>query len=228
MSDQRDAVHLGHLGVTGAENGVVLADVDVAGLGVIVDGLHVGDIGEIPVLAAGGDAGRAELGGFLGGFLAEIAGHQVIRRAGGHKIQRDHGELLGGAALEKADLVVVGDVQHPPHGGLGVRDDLVEPFAAVAHFHHAHAGTVVVQQFLLGGFQNSFRQHRRSGAEIINSGHCVSSFSWVRGGAFRGRRNARAAEYPYYRRRPVRRQAGKIPKKQGKTGVCFCKTANCR
>ena len=124
---------------------------DIAGVGVIVDGLHVGDIGKVFVLAAGGNAGRAELGGFLGSLFAEVAGHKVIRRAGGHKVQRHHGKLLGRAALEKADLIIVGDVQHPAHGGLGIVDDFIEPFTAVAHLHHAHAGTMVVQQFSLCG-----------------------------------------------------------------------------
>ena len=168
---QRDAVHLRYIDIFCTENRVVLANVDIAGVRVIVDGRDVGDVGKVLVLTAGGNAGRAELGGLLGCLLAEVAGHKIIRRAGGHKVQRYHRKLLGRAALEKAHLIIVGNVQYPAHGGLGVGDDLVKPFTAVAHLHHAHAGAVVVQQLCLCGFQNSLRQHRRAGAEIVNSSH---------------------------------------------------------
>ena len=94
--------------------------------------------------------GLAELVSLLGGLLGEVAGHQVIRLAGGHEVQRHHGKLLGGAALEEADPVIVRHVQHPADGGLGVLDDVVKPLAAVAHLHDALAGTMVVQQFRLG------------------------------------------------------------------------------
>ena len=144
---------------------------DVAGVGVIVNAVHIGDIGKVLVLAAGGNAGRAELSGLLSSLFAEIAGHKVVCRAGFHKVQRHHRKLLGRAALKKAHLIVVGDVQHPAHGSLGVVDDLIKPFTAVAHLHHAHAGTVIVQQLRLCRFQNSLRQHRRAGAEIVNSSH---------------------------------------------------------
>ena len=144
---------------------------NVAGVRVIVDALHIRDVGEVFVLAAGSNAGRAEFGGLLGGLLAEVAGHKIIRRAGGHKVQRHHRKLLGRAALEKAHLVIIRDVQHPAHGGLGVVDNFIKPFTAVAHLHHTHAGAVVVQQLCLCGFQNSLRQHRRAGAEIVNSSH---------------------------------------------------------
>ena len=35
----------------------------------------------------------------------DVYKRQVIRRAGGHKVQRHHGKLLGRAALEKAHPV---------------------------------------------------------------------------------------------------------------------------
>src|SRR5699024_2151881 len=104
---------------------VLVWDVHVAGGGVVLGGLDVGDVGEVFVLAGSDYPGLAELGGLLGGFLGEIAGDQIVGLAGDHKIQRHHGELLGGAALEKADLVVVRHVQHPADGCLGVLDDLV-------------------------------------------------------------------------------------------------------
>ena len=48
---QRHTLHLRHLHILGAEDGVVLADVDVACILVVVDGVHVRDVGEVLVLA---------------------------------------------------------------------------------------------------------------------------------------------------------------------------------
>src|SRR5699024_6047644 len=90
---QRDALHLGDLHILGAENGVVLADVDVAGVGVVGDGADVGDIGEVLVLAGGDHLRLAELGGLFGGQIGEVAGDDVVGLAGGHKVQGHHGEL---------------------------------------------------------------------------------------------------------------------------------------
>ena len=98
----------------------------------------------------------------------------VVGLAGGHEVEGHHGELLGGAALEEADLVVVGDLHQPPQTGLGVLDDLLEPFAAVAHLHHALAAAVVVEQFDLRGLEDGFGQHAGPGAEIVYSCHIGS------------------------------------------------------
>src|SRR5699024_2664933 len=62
-------------------------------------------------------------------------------------------------------------VEHPADAGLGTLDDLVKPFAAVAHFHHALAGTMVVQQLGLSTLQNGYGKHRRSRAEVIYTIH---------------------------------------------------------
>ena len=171
---QRDALHLRDLDVLGAEDGVVLADVDVAGILVVGDGVHIRDVGEVFVLAGGHDVGFAELGGFLGGQIREVAGDKVVGLAGGHEVQRHHGELLGRTALEEADLVVVGDVHHPAQRGLSLGDDGIEPLAAVAHLHHALAAAAIFKQFGLGLLQDLFGQHAGACAEIVNSCHNVT------------------------------------------------------
>ena len=38
-------LHLGHLHILGAEDGVVLADVDIAGILIVRDGVHIRDVG---------------------------------------------------------------------------------------------------------------------------------------------------------------------------------------
>ncbi len=168
---QRHAFHLGHLHVLGAENGVVLADVDVAGVLVVVDGVHIRNVGKVFILAGRHNVHLAELGGFLGGQVGEVAGNQVIGLAGGHKVQRHHGKLLGGTALEKADLVVVGNVHHPAQRSFGVLDDGIEPLAAVAHLHHALAAVAVFQQLCLGLPENLLGQHAGACAEVVYSCH---------------------------------------------------------
>ena len=172
---QRHALHLGHLDVLGAEDGVVLADVDIAGILIVRDGVHIRDVGEVLVLAGCHDVGLAELGGFLGGQVGEVAGDDVVRLAGGHEVQRHHGELLGRTALEEADLIMIGNVHHPAQGGFGVGDDGLEPLAAVAHLHHALAAVAVFEQLCLSLLEHLFGQHAGTCAEIINSCHDVFS-----------------------------------------------------
>ena len=176
---QRHALHLGHLDVLGAEDGVVLADVDVAGVLIVVDGVHIRDVGKVLVLAGSNDVHLAELGGFLGGEVREVAGDEVIGLAGGHEVQRHHGELLGGTALEEANLVVVGDVHHPAQGGLGVLDDGIEPLAAVAHLHHALTAVAILEQLCLCLLEHLLGQHAGACAEVINSCHNELSFSCI-------------------------------------------------
>lgn len=172
---QRHTLHLRHLDILGAEDGVVLADVDVACILVVVDGVHVRDVGEVLILAGRDDPGLAELCGFLCGQIGEVSGDDVVGLAGGHKVQRHHGELLGRAALEEADLIMIWNVHHPAQGGFGVGDDSVEPLAAVAHLHHALAAAAVFEQLCLSLLEHLFGQHAGTCAEIINSCHDVFS-----------------------------------------------------
>ena len=144
---------------------------DVAGILIIVDGVHVRDVGEVLILAGSNNVHLAELGGFLGGKVREIAGDKVICFAGGHEIQRDHGKLLGRTALKETDLVVVGNVHYPAQGGLGVLDDGIEPLAAVAHLHDALTAVAVFQQLGLCLPQHLFGQHAGACAEVIYSCH---------------------------------------------------------
>ena len=49
-----------HLDVYKRQDGVVLADVDVAGILIIVDGVHIRDVGEVLILAGSNDVHLAE------------------------------------------------------------------------------------------------------------------------------------------------------------------------
>ena len=129
---------------------------DVAGVLVVIDGVHIGDIGEVPVLAGGDDLCLAELCGLLGGQIGEVAGDDVVGLAGGHEVQGHHGELLGRAALKEADLIIIWNVHHPAQGGFGVRDDGVEPLAAMAHLHHALSAVAILEQLCLSLLEHLF------------------------------------------------------------------------
>ena len=152
---------------------------DVAGILIIVDGVHVRDVGEVLVLAGSNNVHLAELGGFLGGKVREIAGDKVICFAGGHEIQRDHGELLGRTALKETDLVVVGNVHYPAQGGLGVLDNGIEPLAAVAHLHHALTAVAILEQLCLCLPEHLLGQHAGACAEVVNSCHNELSLSCI-------------------------------------------------
>ena len=144
---------------------------DVAGVLVVVDSVYIRDISEVFVLAGRHDLGFTKLGGLLGSQTREVAGHDVVCLAGGHKVQRHHGELLGSTALKEAHLVVVGNVHHPAQGSLGVLDDGIEPLAAVAHLHDALTAVAVFQQLGLCLPQHLFGQHAGACAEVIYSCH---------------------------------------------------------
>ena len=95
----------------GAVNGVIGAVVEVAGLRVQLQLLLGGDVGVVPVPGVGGDVHHAVLFGLLHGDGGEVACNGVIRLPGAaHQVQRDHGELAGGAGLEQKDPIAVG---HP-------------------------------------------------------------------------------------------------------------------
>ena len=91
-------------------------------------------------ISAISDGHITELGGLFGSQVGEVAGDQIIGLAGGHEVQGHHGELLGGAALEKADLILFGHVQHPAHGGLGLLEDGIKDRTAMTHLHNRLAG----------------------------------------------------------------------------------------
>lgn len=118
IGDQRRVAAIGQLVEHGAKDGVVLADVDVVepaarGLGgnARVDVGHVGNAVEVGVLGAREQHGLTVLGGLLVRLVGKVAGHDVAGAAAAHEVHGDARKLQRGAALQKQDAVVVGDVQ---------------------------------------------------------------------------------------------------------------------
>ena len=113
---------------------------------------------------------RAEFLRFLDGLLAPAAGDDVIgARIKRQKIHRHHGELQTGAALQKKDRVVFGNVEQPAQTSFRALDNFVEGFGAMANLHHRHADTGKREQISLRFFQNRNRNYRGPGAEIKNA-----------------------------------------------------------
>ncbi len=92
----------------------------------------------VPVPGVGGDVHHAVLFGLLHGDGGEVACNGVIRLPGAaHQVQRDHGELAGGAGLERQDPIAVrapasGGAKRFP-GSLKIRK---KTFERVTHLHH--------------------------------------------------------------------------------------------
>ena len=69
----------------------------------------------------------AVLLGFLVSQVGEVAGDGVVGLSRlSNEVQGDHGELAGGACLEKQDLISLGDVHDPAQFLLGLLKDLNE------------------------------------------------------------------------------------------------------
>ena len=161
---------IGHILPFGAVNGVVGTVVEVTGLGVQLELVLGGNVGVVFVTAVGGKRNLAVLLSLLIGHAGEIAGDGVIRPAGfSDEVQRNHGELAGGAALQKQHPIVFGHMEQPDEAGLGVVKDLLEHLGAVAHLHYGHAGALVVGDLAARPLQHLQRQHGRAGREIVDA-----------------------------------------------------------
>ena len=127
VAHQGDAAGFGDILPLGTVDGVVGAVIEVAGLRVQLQLVLAGDIGVVAVLGGGGQADLAVLLGLLVGQVGEVAGDGVVCPARlADQVQGDHGELAGGAGLEKQDLIVVRHLHQAAELGLGLLKDLNE------------------------------------------------------------------------------------------------------
>ena len=171
IGDQRDVAGFGQLGVTVAVNGLVLADVDVIGIGAEREAVDVGHVGEVLVLGTGDAAGVAVELGLLEGLLRPVARHDVVGNLVLHEVHGDGRELLRGAALQEQHAVVVGDVHEVADVLLCGLDDALERGGAVRHLHHGHASALIIEHFRGGGGQHLLGEHCRTGREIVHASH---------------------------------------------------------
>ena len=81
----------------------------------------------VAVAGGGGDVHGAVLGGLLVGDVGEVAGDGVVGLAvGAHQVQGNHGELAGGAGLQKQDLIAVGHIHQAAQLVLGLVKNLLK------------------------------------------------------------------------------------------------------
>ena len=125
IAHQGHIPRLGDILPLGAVNGIVGAVVEVAGLRVQLQLVLGGDIGVVPVPGVGGNIHRTVLFGLLHGDGGKIARDGVVRLPGAaHQVQRDHGELAGGASLEQKDPIAVGHLHQTAQLFLGLLKNL--------------------------------------------------------------------------------------------------------
>ena len=160
---------LGHILPLGAVDGIVGAVVEVAGFGVQLQLVLLGNIGVVFVPAVRGEANLAVLFGLLTGDAGEVSGDGVVRLSRpSHEVQGHHGELARGPALQKQHLVVVGHAEQPDEIGLGIVEDLLEYFGAVAHLHDGHTAALVVGDLAPRPLQHLQGQHGRTGRKVVD------------------------------------------------------------
>ena len=151
-------------------------------------------VGPLPLVGAG-HAGGDVLGavggdGGLGAaqrcdllaLLERLAGPCALLRVVGlralrQEINRDHRELHRGAALDEADRPVVVEPAELLEVGDRLLVDGVVVLAAVAHLHHGHSAALVVDEVRLRVLQDLEWQRRRTGGEVVCTGHVVSFLS---------------------------------------------------
>ena len=147
------------MGVARAVDRLVLADVDVVGVGRESGAIEIGNAREVLVLGGSDKVrGAVELR-FLEGLLRPVARHDVVGDLVAHEVHRNCRELLRGAALQKEHAVVVGDGHEIADVLLGGLDDALERRRAMGHFHDRHARPVVIEHLRRRGLQDLLGKH---------------------------------------------------------------------
>ena len=142
------ALGVGKLVESGSVDRIVMADIYIVCI------LRDGKIGAIRNVGEGLVLGRsyciclAVLLCFLVCLLCPLTGDDVISHTVLHQVHGNCCELLRCTALQEQYLVVVRDVHQIPKILLSFLDDVVIYLGTVAHFHNAHAASLVIHHLL--------------------------------------------------------------------------------
>ena len=103
-----------------------------------------------------------------------MAGVDVIGNAlTAQQVERYHGELQGGTAVQEQHRVILRDAHERAQVGFRLGGNGLEGFRAVAHLQHGDTAVTVIQEFLLHLPQHCRRQHRGTGTEIVDARHSI-------------------------------------------------------
>ena len=127
-------------------DGFVAAKVQIAGTAAGLPVRRVGQGDKAAVLARSHQVhfGRV-FARFFVGFLAPAAGDDKVHRGRARQVHRHDGVFSQPPALHEQNFELRGHCQQLAQIGFGLLADRDEFFAAVAHFHHAHAAAVPVE-----------------------------------------------------------------------------------
>ena len=156
--------------VFGAVNRIVVADMEVGGVGRNFEFVLTWDAAEIFVFSRRGNFTDAEDSGFLVGVAGESAAEGVaawVFLAG--EIHWYHGELQGRAALNEQNVVVVAELHEFENVSLSLIVNFLVGFGTVTDFDYGHSGIVEVKKFGLSFLQDFERQSCRSWIKIVNT-----------------------------------------------------------
>ena len=92
-----------------------------------------------------------------------------------HEIHGNGSELLGSAALEEEDVIVIRNGHEVAEVRLSIFDDLGEGGRTMAHLHHGHAASVVIQHARLGFAKDLFRQYGGTRRKVIDTCHLLTA-----------------------------------------------------
>lgn len=129
-------------------NGVVLADINIVRILADRKVRAVRNVGKGLILG-GSDLIRFSVFlRLLVRLLRPLAGNDVIRHPVLHQVHRDHRKLLRSAVLQEQYLIVIRDVHQLAQILLRLPDDPVKNLSAVAHLHHRHSASSVIQHLI--------------------------------------------------------------------------------
>ena len=98
-------------------------------------------------------------------------GHVVCGGVRPGKVQRNGGKLHRGAPLQKQDPVVVRNPEQFTKSVDGPFGKLDEFLAAMTDFHHRHARSAPVEQFVPGALEDACRKRGRTRGEVVDAFH---------------------------------------------------------
>ena len=136
--------------VLGAEDGVVVADMEIGSIIAELDFLLSRDVLEVDILAGSGYIAAAQDFSLLVCLAGEAAGQNVVAALlSGSKVQGNHIKLHAGTALHEQYLVVISQPHQLKDISLCLVVHRIVCLGAVADFQDGHAGVLEIQKLCL-------------------------------------------------------------------------------